>query len=212
MLGGMTDSELGQRISAAPLPQQPQPPYGAPAPPAHAPAAGSQRGAVASLSLGIAGLAVAWIPILNFVTGAGAVVGIVLGTKAIRAKAAGVKLAIWGVVLSGAALVGTLLFTALLVLVFTGAADREVLSTMKSDATRYAVGAQARYVESLEYPASVTIPPGTASPDFAGQAPSGNTISFQNNGDSFVITVTNPDAVPDETVVYDSLGGGLVAP
>jgi hypothetical protein len=69
------------------------------------------------------------------------------------------------------------------------------------------VAAEANYAMTMEYPASAEIPAGTVPPEFPGVTASENTISFVNNGESFTITVTNPDALPGDTVVFESLSG-----
>lgn len=166
------------------------------------------------------GLATSGIPGVNIVTGVGAVVGIVLGATVVRGDRTGLKKAVWAIVLSSVALLATAVTWALIVLALVsfsttpdGAVvavttpNEAVAATMKTDALDYSVAAEANYATTMEYPASADIPAGAVPLEFPGVTASENTISFVNNGESFVITVTNPAAAPDEKIVYDSLSG-----
>lgn len=176
---------------------------------------GSPRLARAALILGLVAIVCAWIPILNLVTVVGAVVGIVLGAKVTRQWLPGRTLAVWGIILSALAILGTVAMTALMALAFVaiGAGqDQAALSSLRSDALNYSISAETTHAQSAVYPATVTIAAGTVAAEFPTLPASENTVSFVNNGDGFVITVTNPEAAPDGTMIYDSLQGGLVAP
>lgn len=170
---------------------------------------GSPGFAITALVLGVLAAATFAIPTVNLITGAGALVGIVLGLKAILGRRPGRAAAIAGVVVAFLAL-GSII--AAVGVAMTAARDAEVareyaLVLMKQDAMTYAGAAEARYNAIHEYPAGTYIEAGTVSRYFPGASPSANSIYFRNDGDSFVITVMNPEDAPGRDIVYDSEQG-----
>jgi Tfp pilus assembly protein PilE len=89
--------------------------------------------------------------------------------------------------------------------------EQATISTMQDDARNFAVEAEAIYTTGLAYPATTTSAVGGAAAGFTStKASDGNVVYFNNRGQVFTVTVSNPSRGPSlKGVTWISDAGGL---